>query len=94
MEYYGYQTLSKNCKCTLTPQITSLPTGNYTHIGKARNIRRRHFGVFLFFLLTITDRNEAIIVELKELFVLNGPFITCSGGSHQWRIQNVQEEGA
>ena len=27
-------------------------------------------------------RNEAIIVELKELFVLNETFITCSGGSH------------
>ena len=36
----------------------------------------------MFFLLTITGRNEAIIVELKELFVLNGTFITCSGGSH------------
>ena len=36
----------------------------------------------LFFLLTINGRNEAIIVELKELFVLNGTFITCSGGSH------------
>ena len=30
----------------------------------------------------ITSRYEAIIVELKELFVLNGTFITCSGGSH------------
>ena len=39
------------------------------------------FFVWLFFLLTITGRNEAIIVELKELFVLNGTFITCSGGS-------------
>ena len=26
-------------------------------------------------MLTITGRNEAIIVELKELFVLNGTFI-------------------
>ena len=38
------------------------------------------FFVCLFFLLTITDRNEAIIVELKELFVLNDTFITRSGG--------------
>ena len=38
--------------------------------------------IFLFFLLTITGGNEATIVELKELFVLNGAFITCSGGSH------------
>ena len=28
------------------------------------------------------SRNEAIIVEFRELFVLNGTFITCSGGSH------------
>ena len=27
-------------------------------------------------------RNKSIIVELKELFVLNGTFITFSGGSH------------
>ena len=40
------------------------------------------FFVCLFFLLIMTGRNEAIIVELKELFVLNGTFITCSGGSH------------
>ena len=37
------------------------------------------FFVCLFCLLTITGRNEDIIVELKELFVLNGTFITCSG---------------
>ena len=37
--------------------------------------------VYLFcFLLTITRRNEAIIVELKALFVSNGTFITFSGG--------------
>ena len=36
----------------------------------------------LFLLLTFTDRNEAIIVELKEVFVLDGTFITFSGGSH------------
>ena len=35
------------------------------------------FFVCLFFLLTITGRIEAIIVKLKELFVLNGTFITC-----------------
>ena len=38
------------------------------------------FFVCLSFLLTITGSNEAIIVELKELFLLNGPFITFSGG--------------
>ena len=38
--------------------------------------------VCLFFLLTITGTNEAIIVEFKKLFVLNGTFITCSWGSH------------
>ena len=44
---------------------------------------KRHIFLCLFvFLLTITGRYEAIIVELKELFVLNGTFITCSGGSH------------
>ena len=37
--------------------------------------KRHIFFVCLFFLLTITGRNEAIIVELKELFVLNGTFI-------------------
>ena len=40
------------------------------------------FFVWLFFLLTITGKNEAIIAELKKIFVLNGTFITCSGGSH------------
>ena len=40
------------------------------------------FLCLFFFLLTITGRNEAIIVELKELFVLNDTFITCSGCSH------------
>ena len=44
--------------------------------------KRHIYLCFLFFLLTITGRNEAIIVELNELFVLNGTFITCSGGSH------------
>ena len=43
------------------------------------NKRHIFFFVRLFFLLTITGRMEAIIVELKELFVLNGTFITCSG---------------
>ena len=45
---------------------------------------KNHIFVCLFFLITliITGRNEAIIVKLKELFVLNGTFITCSGGSH------------
>ena len=37
--------------------------------------------VCLFFLFTITGRNEAIIVELKTLFVLNDIFITFSGVS-------------
>ena len=40
------------------------------------------FPVCLFFLLTITCRNEAIMVELEALFVLNGTFITFSGSSH------------
>ena len=37
--------------------------------------------ICLYFLLTITGRNGAIIVEFKKLFVLNGTFITFSGGS-------------
>ena len=53
---------------------------------------KRHFlFVCLFFLLTITGRNEAIIVELKELFVLNGTFITCSGGSHHKISRNYEK---
>ena len=32
--------------------------------------------VCLFLLLTITGRNEAIFVELKALFVLNGTFLS------------------
>ena len=35
---------------------------------------KRHIFLCVFFLLSITGTNEAIIVELKELFVLNGPF--------------------
>ena len=42
---------------------------------------KTHIFLCLFFLLTIIGRNEAIIVELKALFVF-GTFITCSGGSH------------
>ena len=38
--------------------------------------------VCLFFLFTITGTNEAIIVELKKLFVLKATFITFSEGSH------------
>ena len=38
--------------------------------------------VCLFFLLTITGKNEAIVVELKMLFVLNSTFITSKRGSH------------
>ena len=45
-------------------------------------IKAIFFSVCLFFLLTFTSRNEASIVELKALFVLNGTFITYSGGSH------------
>ena len=37
----------------------------------------------MFLLLTITGSNEAIIVELKALFVLNGAFINFSGGYHE-----------
>ena len=39
------------------------------------------FSVFFFFF-TITGRNEAIIVELKTLFVLNSTLMIFSGGSH------------
>ena len=45
-------------------------------------IKGRFFFVCLLILLTINGRNEAIIVQLKEFFVLNGTFITCSGGFH------------
>ena len=38
-----------------------------------------HIFLCLFFLLTITDRNEAIIIELKQFFVLNGIFIPFPG---------------
>ena len=42
---------------------------------------KRHIFLCLFvFLLTITGRKEATIVESKQLFVLNETFITCSGG--------------
>ena len=41
--------------------------------------KRHILFVCLSFLLTITGRNEAIMVELKKLFVLNDTFITCSG---------------
>ena len=34
------------------------------------------FFACLYFLLIITGRNKAIIVEFKKLFVLNGTFIT------------------
>ena len=40
------------------------------------------FSVCLFFLLTITSRNESIIVELKPIFLINGTFITFFWGSH------------
>ena len=39
------------------------------------------FSVRLFFLFTTTGRNKAIIVELKELFVLKTTFNTFSGNS-------------
>ena len=42
------------------------------------NKTKRHIFLCLFFLLTITGRNEAIIVDFKALFVLNGTFITFS----------------
>ena len=41
-------------------------------------IKSIFFSACLFLLLTITGRNEAIIVELKALFLLNGtlsPFL-------------------
>ena len=43
-----------------------------------------------FFLLTITGGNEAIIVELKALFVLNGTFITFSVGYHHQITLNYE----
>ena len=52
-----------------------------------RHCNKRHrlfFSVCLFFLLTITGGNEAIIVELKALGPLNGTFITSPGGSHHY----------
>ena len=55
------------------------------------NKRHVYFSLFFFvFLLTITGRNEAIIVEFKKLFVLNGFFITFSGGSHHYISRNYQ----
>ena len=54
----------------------------YSASSRTHDIKDIFFFVCLFFLLTITGRNEAIIVELKELFVLNGTFITRAGGSH------------
>ena len=47
--------------------------------------------VCLFFFLTITGRNEALIVEFKKLFVFNGTFITCSGGSHHYISRNYEK---
>ena len=47
-----------------------------------KHCNKRHiFLCLLVFLLIITDRNEAIIVELKALFDFNVTFITFSGGS-------------
>ena len=46
-----------------------------------RNCNKRYIFLCLLFLLTITGRDEAIIVELKALFVLNGTFTIFSGGS-------------
>ena len=48
------------------------------------------FFLCLFFLLTITGRNEAIIVELKTLIVLNATFITFLGGSHHQISRNYE----
>ena len=45
-------------------------------------IKSIFFSVSLFFLLTMTGRNEGIIVELKALFVLNCTFTAFSEGSH------------
>ena len=49
------------------------------------------FSICLFFLHTITGRNEAIIVEWKALFVLNGTFITFSGGFHHQILRNYEK---
>ena len=58
-----------------------------THKSLPKNLKgshlcERHIFLCLFFLLTITGRNEAIIAELKAIFVLNCTFITFSGRSH------------
>ena len=49
-----------------------------------RHCKKNIFFLFVLsahYLYSITDRNEAIIVELKALSVLNSTFITFSRGS-------------
>ena len=53
----------------------------YVNLGDTA-IKYKYFSVCLFFLLTIAGGHQAVIVELKALCVLNGTFITFSGGSH------------
>ena len=52
---------------------------------------KRHIFLCLFFLLTITGRNKATIVELKESFILNGTLIICSGSSHHEISRNYEK---
>ena len=47
--------------------------------------KRHNFLGLLVFLLTITCRNEAIIVELKAFFVLNGTLSPFLGAFSQLR---------
>ena len=78
---------------------TTIDVGRYIswgffgiYVNFVRNCNKRHFfSVCLYFLLTVTGRNEAIIVELKELFVLNTTFITYSGGYNHYFFRNYEK---
>ena len=64
---------------------------HYVNLGDT-TINGIFFYVYLFvFLPTITGRNEAIIIELKALFVWNGTFITFSGGYHHQITLNYEK---
>ena len=52
------------------------------------------FSVCLFFLLTMTGRNEAIVVELKALIVLNDTFLSPFPGVHIIRFLAITKNGA
>ena len=62
----------------------------YVNLGDT-TLKGIFFYVYLFFLLTITGRNKAIIVELKAIFVLNGTFITFSGCYHNQITLNYEK---